>query len=102
MGWLPVVIGAVASMIFYHLNAMIWLGVSVLLTAIDFWSWGVMHNYAIDAARERPGFRGGFYDITSSEAELGAKLDHSDKLCVCCRLFSYVDYRVDLHFLGLG
>jgi hypothetical protein len=69
MGWLPAVIGAIASVIFYNLDEIIWLSISVVLTIAEFWSWGVMHNYAMDAAKGRSGFRGGFYDITPWEAD---------------------------------
>ena len=34
-----------------------------------FWSYGVMHNYAVAAALRRRSFRGGFYDIETREAD---------------------------------
>jgi hypothetical protein len=68
MGWLSVLMGAAASVIFYGLAEMVWLTASASATIGGFWSWGVMHNYATDAAKRRPGFGGGFWDITQAEA----------------------------------
>ena len=42
---------------------------AVIATFIALWSWGVMHNFAVEAAKRRPSFRGDFYDITPAEAD---------------------------------
>ena len=69
MGWLPVLMGAAAGVIFYGLGEMVWLAASAVATMGELWSFGVIHNYAMDAATKRPGFRGGFWDVTAPEAE---------------------------------
>lgn len=65
-------IGVVASVLVYQQDRMVLFVISVVATIGEFWSFGVMHNFAMDAARTRRTFRGGFYDITPQEAESAA------------------------------
>lgn len=69
MGWLGALIGIVASVLFYRegSHALMWLALAV--SAATLWSYGIMHNFAIEAAKRRPGFTGHFYDITPREAD---------------------------------
>lgn len=68
MGFLGVVIAGVATWLLWD-NGWPLITVSIIVTAIEFWSWGVMHNYAVDAAKERPGYSGKFYDFAKREVE---------------------------------
>lgn len=69
VGWLAIVCAAIAAGLF-HLSGggwLLWLSVASGIVAL--WSHGIMHNYAMKAAKQRPGFTGRFYDITEREAE---------------------------------
>lgn len=68
MGWLSIVCAAIAAWLLYtsHSTWLFWLTVAAGVGAL--WSYGVMHNYAMEAAKRRPGFSGKFYDITEREA----------------------------------
>ncbi len=69
MGWVAIVCVAVAAILFY-VSGDSWLfWSSVVSGVVATWSYGIMHNYAMEAAKRRPGFRGGFYDITEREAD---------------------------------
>ncbi len=69
MGWLPIVCAAIAAVLFY-VSGDSWLfWSSVVSGVVATWSYGIMHNYAMEAARRRPGFSGRFYDITEHEAD---------------------------------
>ena len=69
MGWLPVILGGAAAYFLYQDGYLI-LSILAAASAVGcFWSWGIMHNYATDAARQRPSYRGGFHDISETEAE---------------------------------
>jgi hypothetical protein len=68
MGWLPVLMAGGAAYILYQDDHPI-LFVFAVVSAIGcIWSWGIMHNYATDAARHRSSYRGDFNDITEAEA----------------------------------
>jgi hypothetical protein len=69
MGWLSVVIGVGAAILLYRAGggALFW--ASLVATAVAAWSWGVMHNFAMEAAKRRSSFQGGSYDITEEEAD---------------------------------
>lgn len=69
MGWLSVAFGVAASLLFYVQDRYVLLTAAVICCAATLWSYGVMHNYAIEAASQRTSFRGGFYDIEPSEAD---------------------------------
>ncbi len=68
MGWLAIVCAASAALL-YKVAGDSWLfWSSVAVGVIALWSYGIMHNYAMEAAKRRPGFRGHFNDITEQEA----------------------------------
>lgn len=69
MGWLPVLLSVVATILFYRTGHAVLMVLAILTSIGGFWSWGVMHNFAVEQARRRPGFTGGFYDITDDEAD---------------------------------
>lgn len=59
MGWLSILLSAAASYLFFASGHTL-LMVLALATAVGcFWSWGVMHNYATDAAKHRRDYTGG-------------------------------------------
>ena len=68
MGWLGVVISAVATWLLWD-NGWLWLVVAIGVGVIELWSWGIMHNFATEAAKHRGNYTGGFYDITRREAD---------------------------------
>ncbi len=69
MGWVPVAISAGSAVLFWGTGHPILLTLSIIAIVGCLWSWGIMHNYAIQAASRRSGFSGGFSDITDREAD---------------------------------
>ena len=69
MGWLPVSLAFVASALLYDTGHPVLLTLAIGSTVGCFWSWGIMHNYATEAAKRRSSYDGGFYDITEDEAD---------------------------------
>lgn len=67
MGWLGVLIGVAAGVLFYKAGSLGLMGVCIAITALNFWSYGVMHNQAVESAKHRAGYVGGFYDLTESD-----------------------------------
>jgi hypothetical protein len=50
MGKVTIAVGIVAAILFWGLDD-IYFWVTVLTTALAFWSFGVMHNFAMDSAK---------------------------------------------------
>lgn len=80
MGWLPVVLSGIAALLLYKTGHSILMVLAIMATVGSFSSWGMMHNYATQVAKWRPGYRRRFYDITSEEAE--AVPDWMVSICV--------------------
>lgn len=57
-----------AAFLLYASGHLVLFALAILAAVGCWWSWGIMHNYATDAARQRPTYRGGFNDITEAEA----------------------------------
>lgn len=69
MGWLSVMLSGIAAFLLYRTGHVL-LAVLAIAAALGcFWSWGIMHNYAMDRAKRRRNFTGGFYDISRKEAQ---------------------------------
>ena len=68
MGWLNVLLSAFAGVLLYDTAHTVLLVLAIGATIGSFWSWGIMHNYATEAAKGRPSYRGGFNDIRVEEA----------------------------------
>ena len=66
MGWLGVALSAAAAWLLWD-NGGLWLASAIVVGVIELWSWGIMHNYATDAAKQRSGYTGGFHDFTAQE-----------------------------------
>ena len=69
MGWLPVLLALVASALLYDTGHPVLLTLAIGSAVGGFWSWGIMHNYGVEAAKKRSSFEGGFFDITEEEAD---------------------------------
>ena len=63
-------VGVVACIILYAKESYGLLSFAIILTVINFWSWGIMHNFAVESAKRRPGgFSGGFFDFTNTDVD---------------------------------
>jgi len=69
MGWLFVLISAVAAFLFYKSGNITLMTFAIIIAAGVLWSWGIMHNYATEQAQRRQNYSGGFFDITPQEAK---------------------------------
>jgi len=69
MGWLSVLLSAIAAFLFYKTGRFALTILAIIAALGNFWSWGVMHNYATELAKRRQNYKGGFYDITRQEAK---------------------------------
>ena len=69
MGWLSVLLSGVAAYLLFSSGHMALMVVAIVTAVGCLWSWGIMHNYATDAAKRRSDYTGGFYDFTKQEAE---------------------------------
>lgn len=70
MGFLPVFLGGLACYMNRGVTGsrvLFWIALAGAAGA--FWSYGIMHNHATNAARRRSDYRGGFFDFTQAEAE---------------------------------
>jgi hypothetical protein len=69
MGWLSFLIGVVAAYLLYSEGSGALLTASLLLLALNFWTWGVMHNHATESARRRSSYTGGFADFIEADVD---------------------------------
>ena len=67
MGWLGVVLSVTAAW-FLRDQGWPWLAAAIAVGVLELWSWGLMHNHAVEYAKQRPGYTGGFFDITPRDA----------------------------------
>ncbi len=67
MGWLGPLLGIIALYLFYIKENIFLLIVAIIVTIICFWSWGIMHNYAVKEATRRRNYSGKFYDIEEDD-----------------------------------
>ena len=68
MGWLGVALSAAATWLLWD-NGILLPVAAIAIGIIQFWSWGVMHNHAVMAARSRRRYSGKFYDLTREEVD---------------------------------
>jgi hypothetical protein len=67
MGWIGVLLGLIGAIISF-LSSYYTVAVLCLVSSVGcFWSYGVMHNYATNMAKQRASYSGRFYDITPDE-----------------------------------
>ncbi len=69
MGWLGPILGGIAALILWGMDHPVLMILAALSGIGCFWSWGIMHNFATNATKQRQDYRGGFYDIAPSEAD---------------------------------
>ena len=69
MGWLSVLLSVIAAILFYRTEHTVLMILAILVSVVCFWSWGIMHNFALVQSRYRPGYTGRFFDITNDEAD---------------------------------
>ena len=67
MGWLTVVLGGVAAYLFYSSDKIALALAAAVLALLNLWSYGVMHNFAVEAAKQRATYRGGFSDFEDQD-----------------------------------
>ena len=70
MGWVSVLLGSLAAYLFYSADNLTLSILAGALTVVTFWSYGVMHNLTVEAAKRRLDYHGGFGEFT--EADLPA------------------------------
>ncbi len=71
MGWLNVLLSAFASVLLYDTGHAVLLVLAIGATIGCFWSWGIMHNFATEAAKQRLS-----KSLHSSETGMGKMLTH--------------------------
>lgn len=69
MGWIPIVLGLAACFLLYGTENQVVFWLAVFAAAGTFGSYGMMHNFATEAAKKRSSYKGEFYDITAKEAD---------------------------------
>jgi len=69
MGWLAVVSGGIAAALFWS-DDQTWLLVLAAISVVgSLWSYGVMHNFALESARRRQNYSGEFYDFRVTDLD---------------------------------
>jgi hypothetical protein len=68
MGFLGVIIAGIAAWLLWD-NGWPFIVATIFVAIIEFWSWGVMHNYATEEAKNRHNYSGEFYDLTTGEVD---------------------------------
>jgi len=69
MGWFSILICCIAALLLFKTEHTFLMILAIIAAIGCFWSWGVMHNYATEAAKRRNNYRGGFHDIMPHEAQ---------------------------------
>ena len=67
MGWLSVALGCLAAYLHYTADRGGLAMLSTLVTIVCLWSYGVMHNFAVEAATKRLDYKGGFGDFNEDD-----------------------------------
>ena len=66
MGWLHVLISAVATWLLARDHPLFAIAAGIT-GLVSLWSYGVMHNLAVEAAKHRRDYSGGFRDFTERD-----------------------------------
>lgn len=69
MGWLSIVAGIGAVVLFFFGEHTVLAGLAGISTAGSFWAHGVMHNFATESARRPRSFEGGFCDFNDRDLD---------------------------------
>lgn len=70
MGWIHIVISGIAIFLFWKAQSHLLMIISIFVLIGTFWSYGVMHNFATEAAKKRNSYTGEFYDFTEGELQV--------------------------------
>lgn len=68
MGFLPVLASVIAGTIFYGRADTKLMWAAIVAGVFALWTLGIMHNFAVEAARRRETYKGGFGDFSVEEA----------------------------------
>ncbi len=68
MGWLGVAISALATYLLWNAGGL-WVAIAIGVGVVEFFSLGIMHNFAVEAAKKRPDYTDGFFDFTVREVD---------------------------------
>lgn len=52
-GKISLIVGVISILLFYEMDYISLFWISVAITIVAFWSYGVMHNFAFDSAKDR-------------------------------------------------
>ncbi|MFC1546387.1 hypothetical protein ACFL4O_01560 [bacterium] len=69
MGWFSILLSGLATYFLYKTGNIVLMVIAIVDCLGCFWSWGVMHNYATNLAKQRKNYSGDFYDIREYEAQ---------------------------------
>lgn len=69
MGWFTTAISVFAAYLIYGTGHQILFFLAIIISIGCLWSWGIMHNFATDLARQRNNYTSDFRDITELEAD---------------------------------
>lgn len=69
MGFLFIILGGVGAYLLGRTGHTYLMVCAIICVIGDFWSWGIMHNYATERAKQRSDYKGGFYDFRQDEVE---------------------------------
>jgi len=69
MGWLPVLISGLAAFLLFKTGHTVLMIFAIFVAICCFWTWGIMHNYATNAAKRRPNYSGKFFDLTNRDIQ---------------------------------
>ena len=61
MAWLGIVLSVVAAWLLRD-DGWLWL-VAAAVALLQFWTYGIMHNHAVESAKKREDYSGGFHDL---------------------------------------
>ena len=67
MGWLGIVLSVVAAWLLRD-DGWLWL-VAVAVALLEVWSYGIMHNHAVESAKKRLDYMGGFFDLNDRDMD---------------------------------
>ncbi len=65
MGWLGIVLSLVAAWLLRD-DGWLWL-VAAAVALLEVWSYGIMHNHAVESAKKRLDYSGGFFDFNDRD-----------------------------------
>ena len=83
MGWLGIVLSVVATWLLRD-DGWLWL-VAAAVVLLQFWTYGIMHNHAVESAKKREDYSGGFHDLDHRRLRCCAQLANCHEYGWVCR-----------------